>query len=510
MEQAKTGWPALANRTAVVAAAGFCGTWSERIARAFIIAAAKAGVDAVECPAGRHMVQQASFAAEHGLHTVIHVASADDARAAIDAGLQAIHADLACADDSLANALRSADLLLLSNPSAQPDILNSLRESCPRILALYSPLDMVRRLQRSMAGQPDNSADCQPFGFEAAAGLPIPAAITGVMAAASGASVVRQFMALARYFGREDAAHFLSMKDFRELVQNLRAAERIAMKLPEQTQRSAAQGRTRTRPVAGRPARDRLSPRDTAQAGIVIASEIIAKVAAIIDLSAFAPDAAGFELQLARLRSARSIDCIVALAGEASAPLLEKLQVEKLQPEKLQVETHPARENWLGGMLACANRYSADVIVWLPAENVLIDHALLDRMIIQHVKSEADCTLCSDLPAGLAARLVSTAALRRIATFTGGSADAQTVAQLLANRRAFRVQEMIVESNLRRPELDLTWRPLVQGIVQTGTESAAELIERFSQLAPPSESIAREPYCTFSVVTHGDSTTSTV
>ena len=111
---------------------------------------------------------------------------------------------------------------------------------------------------------------------------------------------------------------------------------------------------------------------------------------------------------------------------------------------------------------------------------------------------------------------MSVGALRRISAFTGG-ADAATVHKLLSNHRIFRVQETIVESSQCRPDLDLTWhsnkKALFDRIVQTGSESASELIARTSHLQDttrrPSESEAREPFCTYSFLTTGGALSTT-
>ncbi|HUU70025.1 MAG TPA: hypothetical protein VM186_10905 [Planctomycetota bacterium] len=546
MQQTDTVWITAGRRAAVVAAPGYWGSWTDRVARAYIVAAQRAGADAVEvpCVAAPAMTR---YAADHGLRVVAHVDTPADpeliARAA-GAGVDVFHADTgALADGALAGALAGhPHCLLVSTASAPGGWPGESRVSGLCIIPLYSSATVAKRMQ----------SPARPvglFGCETIARQPVPAPVIGVLVAAAGAAVVRQHLALARYFGRDDAAHFLTHRDFREMVQNLRAAERIVT-----TGTVVTTGATTPRGKAA-PARmrgERPAPPETAPTteapftrlpadavsitsasevlkpavhGRFFASELVAGVAATIDLTGCTGlRAALIEMLIARLKRARTLDSINALvkAGEpegacATAAADAVAATETVAAiRRSGIECMNAGTSWLAGMLELAGALSADVLVWLPATHVLADPAIVDRMVVQHVKSNADYTFCRDLPAGLAPRLMSVAALRRIGTFTENHADAETAARLLSNRRVFRVQELLVEERLRRPDLDLTWGSgrdlLLRKIARTGAEAAAELIERADgelRGSPglrenASVTLACKPLCLYTLVTHGD------
>ena len=100
MKQNDTACPAAGKAATVLAAPGYCGSWpsgqpSQRMTRAFIIAAARAGADAVELDASAGMAQLADCAREHGLLPVARVNSTDDISPAADAGIDVFLGDSA-------------------------------------------------------------------------------------------------------------------------------------------------------------------------------------------------------------------------------------------------------------------------------------------------------------------------------------------------------------------------------------------------------------------------------
>ena len=546
LQQTDSVWIAAGCPAAVLAAPGYWGAWTDRVARAFIVAAQRAGADAVEVPclsAGA----VALFAASHGLRTVAHLDTPADPNAiakAADAGITIFHTDAAhLADASLTEALAGrAHCLVLSGAIPSAECLVRLHDSGLDVVLLFPSADVVTRMQSASRLSPAIAPHVL-FGCETTSRQPIPAAVMGVMAAASGAAMIRQHLALARYFGREDASHFLTQRDFRELVHNLRAAERIVgvhtmgqSAASESFGEPAPQGRRAgTRPADDRAAAAAASrgttalfsrmPGDSVSVtantvrlsghGRFFASELVAGVAAVIDLAAApgtAPDA--LEMLLKRLKRSGTVDFTTALVLGGEPECIRTLF------SQYEIPCTAVRSSWLSAILAAANAvHPTDVLVWLPANNVLADPALIDRMVIQHVKSNSDLTICPDAPRGVAPKLLSAAALQRISTFTAGCADAETVERLLRNRRVFRVQELIVEESLRRPELDLTWHngtaDLFTKIVRSGSESAAELIGLASHLTADSASpgdartqtLACEPLCSYTTVTHGDDPT---
>jgi len=545
LQQTDTAWIAAGRRTAVIAAPGYWGSWTDRVARAYIVAAQRAGADAVEVPCGAAPAM-ARYAADHGLRVVAHVDTPGDpdliARAA-GAGIEVFHADAeALADGVLAEVLAGRPHCLLVSVEWASAGWPGETSSCGLYaVPLYPSVSIAKRMR------PSSFRPAGLFGCETTARQPVPAAVMGVMVAVAGGAVVRQHLALARYFGRDDAAHFLTHRDFREMVQNLRAAERIiaagagvatqGVVATQEGCRPPAAG-YRVRSPGGSPTEAAAVPPDSpstteapisrlpagavsvtaasevlkpAVHGKFFASELVAGVAATIDLTGLCGIGGdAIATLIARLKRSRTLDSITALtATDAPASLREAMTRDG-------IECVTQGSSWLAGVLELAGMRSADVLVWLPASHVLADPAIIDRMVVQHVKSNADYTFCHGLPAGLAPRLMSVAALRRIGAFTGNHADGETAARLLSNRRAFRVQELLVEERLRRPELDLTWGSgrelLLRRIARTGAEPASELIERadkHSRCSPApretgSVSLACRPLCLYTMVTHGD------
>ena len=308
------------------------------------------------------------------------------------------------------------------------------------------------------------------------------------------------------------------------MVQDIRTAERILGRrhaaAPPRSGRSLVAERTLRR--GGLISREHFEPAAGMEGKIAkigvgkgyafLASELAATIAVAVDVTnapKMQPEAV--ELLLSRIGRARTVDHTCAITTGREAEDVRRALARR------KANIHRLEESWLGGLLSVASENRADVVVWVPAQNVLTDPELLDRMVIQHVRSGADYTLCSDLPRGVSPRLVSVAALRRISAFAG-DADAATVHKLLSNHKIFRVQETIVESSQCRPDLDLTWhrnkRALFARIVQTGSESASELIARTSRLQDatrrPSASEAREPFCSYSFLTTGGGLSTTM
>ena len=563
MQQTDIAWIAAGRRTAVIAAPGYWGSWTDRVARAYIVAAQRAGADAVEVPCVAAPAM-ARYAAEYGLRLVAHVdtpADPDVVVRAAGAGIEIFHADSeALADGMLAEALGGrVHCLLVSVESASAGWPGEAAVRGVCAIPIYPSGNFAKRMRPAMRRLDG------PFGCETTARQPVPASVMGVMAAVAGAAVIRQHLALARYFGRADAAHFLTHRDFREMVQNLRSAERIiegyrpqaaggrvlsprpgwagltAPESPSTTESSSSPSTTES-PVWRLPS-DAVSVTAASEVlkpavhGRFFASELVAGVTATIDLTG-CPTVATHDVAtlIARLKRSRTLDSITALVAAERSEKGDRSQEPGEPPSSLptpssclcdpaslsemmageRIQCVPRGPSWLAGMLELAGVHSADVLVWIPASHVLADPAIIDRMVVQHVKSNADYTFCQDLPAGLAPRLMSVAALRRIGAFTGNHADGETAARLLSNRRAFRVQELLVEERLRRPELDLRWSSgrelLLRRIARTGAESAAELIARAEKYhrrppaprEPSSVSLACSPLCLYTMVTHGD------
>ena len=527
MKQAGPLWLAPGRPAAVLAVPGHLRPWpagrpADRIARAFIIAAAKAGADALELDARHCTHKLVECARRHGLHTVARISEHDGIRRASDAGIKTFHVHAADIGDSVRPALtRAASCVIVSGPPNASDELEKLKGSGVEVLPLHSHDKLLKRL-RGPSAMTEFPAGADLFGCDLSPGA-APASVGGVLVAAFGASLVRQRLAVARYFGGDGAPAFLSQKDFREMVRNIRAAERILRRPPADTPQPGSLSML-TRRKTGRgvfTAPDNINtnrtqvhpPTADGKRYAVVASELVTTVVVAIDLAAGPEvDTAAMDLLLTRLRRARAADRICAiLSGSEPEEICDALTERA-------VEMHRLEESWLAGIVALADKSGADIVAWLPVENVLVDPDLLDQMVIQHVKSGADCTLCSHLPRGLSSKLISKAALQRIAAFTSGSADAPTVHKLLGNHKVFRVEEAAVENSPGEPDLDLTWHPTKKGLfdrtVQTGAESAAELIERFSELRGkeigPSESEARYPLSSCSFITHGSDTTVTL
>lgn len=496
MKQNDTACPAAGKAATVLAAPGYCGSWpsgrpSQRMTRAFIIAAARAGADAVELDASAGMAQLADCAREHGLLPVARVNSADDISTAADAGIDFFFVD-AAPDASFIDALAGVASCTILNNGASAAAAELAGRGVD-VVTLHPHDLLVQTLEHTGA------AVESPAGCELAASL-VPAAAGGVLAAASGACVIRQRLALARSSDKRTGPQALSQKKFKEMVDHIRAAERILGRSGPRRLVVERSGVARRRDFrsSGRPAAGERSS--------VVSGQIVANITAVIDFAAaprLRPDA--LELLLSRLERARNVDATTAVAPADLPPEIQRMLAFH------KAACYSCGDRWLAGIVRIADETDADVIVWLPAQNVLVDPDLLDRTVVQHVKSAADYTICPDLPRGLAADAISTAALRRIAAFTEASADSVTTLSLLSNRRVFRVHQMLVPASQQRPDLDLTWcdatKDLFDSIVRTGSETTDDLIGRFSIYQPrPAMTVteAGDPHSSYSFVSPDD------
>lgn len=496
---------------------------SERIARAFIAAAGNAGADAVELDADRYDADLVSVARRNSLHPVARVALADDVRFATSAGVGTFHVSFASLQNStLTRALAdAATCIIVSGAPVRDADLARLADAGAQVILLFSHDALTKHYQVSSAVT--RTCDNILSGCDLAESA-APLTAGGVLVAAFGVSLVRQCLAVEGGAGQGQADRFLSQEDFRTMVQDIRTAERILGRrhaaAPPRSGHSLAAGRTLRRgglisrehfqPAAGM--KGRIAKIAVGNGHAVFASELAATITVAVDFTdapKMHPEAV--ELLLSRIGRARTVDHTCAITTGREVEDVRRALV------RCKTNIHRLEESWLAGLLSLAAESRADVVVWVPAQNVLTDPELLDRMVIQHVRSGADYTLCSDLPRGLSPRLVSVGALRRISAFTGG-ADTATVHKLLSNHKIFRVQETIVESSQCRPDLDLTWhsnkKALFDRIVQTGSESASELIARTSHLQDttrrPSESEACEPFCSYSFLTTGGGLSATM
>jgi len=525
LKQVDSAWIAPGRPAAVLAAPGYAAPYpSEQIVRTFIAAAAKAGADAVELAPDHCTHSLVTCARQHGLHAVARVAAADDVSSAAQAGIKTFHVDSIHLDDVRLRrrVAEAASCVIVSDPAGHAGFAQ-MKNSGVQVLPLHPHGALAGRLQSPSAGA-RLGGDNELFGCELGTAA-LPASAGGVLIAASGAALVRQYLALDRYFGGKDTPHSLSQRDFREMVLSIRAAEKMLRPRPVAAARGGEPSLVAERnihrgqilepghfePAAG--VEGKVAKTAVGKGYTIVASELVATVMVAIDFTT-APqvEARPLELLLSRLARAQTVDKTCAIVTGSESEEVHTMLTDR------GVGLCRLRESWLAGVLELADKNEADLVVWLPAENVLADPDLLDRMVVQHVRSAADYTLCSDLPRGISPRLISAAALRRIAAFAGADADASTVHKLLSNHRVFRVQETTIESAQRKPNLDLTWHKrkqhLFERIVQTGAENAAELIERVSDLygedCRMSESEAREPLCAYSFVTHGNQHTNTI
>jgi len=479
----KTAGPATA--ATVIAVPGCRSAWNERVLRTFLLAAKKAGADALEIDASHCNPQTASAVQKNKLRLVAFARNADAVRQASACGVDTFHVEARrLADDAIREELaQSAACVLVSSPSGCPAGIEELAADGITVIPLHDAsklLDLNSRRQ-----SPEFLDDTGLFGWDGAGMDGIPAAVNGALAAAAGVAVVRRHLAIARYFGEQDAAGHLSQKDFREMVVSIRAAEKTLGKA----------AKNRRMPV----------PRETPQApeipsgavsiyetenSTVIASELSANVAAVIDCTStrnLDPD--GVQWLAARLKKAKHLDTIRALMPKDSTGIESVFT-------SLQIPCSKLHKSWLDTVIKLIDDTSAHAVALVPAENALIDPSNLDRMTAQHVRSAADMTVCPDLPRGTAAVIIASAALHRISMFAG-SADADTVVRLLHNTQVFRVQETIVDQYLRHPELDLTFHPakkkMLSALIATGDETCREIIARCTRTTPelfnPTESI---------------------
>jgi len=528
LKQADSVWIAPGGPVVVLAAPGYCASrpgerLSEQAVRTFIAAAAKAGADAVELGPGQCTGSIVSRARGHGLHAVARVAETGHVCPAVEAGVKIFHVESPHLDDTLRPTLaQAASCVIVSDPAAHSGFAR-MKDRGVQVLPLHPHSAIADRLRGTSAGGGPGSDD-ELFGCELGAAA-LPASAGGVLVAASGAALVRQYLAVGRYFREEDTPRFLSQKDFREMVESIRATEKFlrpqlaaggrgygSVSAPE---RNARLGRVIPPDHFDNPAGTQSEAARTAvgEGYAILASEVVATVVAIIDLTTGSEiDARALEILLPRLEGALTVDEICAIVAGAEPEGIRRSLTER------RIALHRIEENWLAGVLDLVEKQKADVVVWLPADDLLVDPGLLDRMVIRHVKSASDYTLCSDLPPGTSPVLMSAAALRRIGAFTGAGADASTVHKLLSNRRVFRVQETTVANTRRKHDLDLTRHNRKRGLfgrtVQTGAENATEPVERVSDIygedCRMSESEARRPLCTYSFVVHGDLLSDTI
>ena len=156
---------------------------------------------------------------------------------------------------------------------------------------------------------------------------------------------------------------------------------------------------------------------------------------------------------ISRLRLSEEIDEIVVATTEAEKDKEITIIAEKYGAKWFK----GSEENVLDRMLRAAWQAKADIVVRVTSDNPLTDPFTIDRMIIEHVKANADYTWTEGLPIGTGAEVVSISALNIANDLVKEPYDREHVTPfIILNKMMFKYLLLHSPSELNRPNYRLT------------------------------------------------------
>lgn len=106
--------------------------------------------------------------------------------------------------------------------------------------------------------------------------------------------------------------------------------------------------------------------------------------------------------------------------------------------------------------LDAAERERAEHVVRVTGDDLLVDPAYLDRLVLHHVREGADYSCAPGLPKGTECEVISVQALKKAKELAEDSSWSEYMTWYLKVPEVFRIAEMPVEDAVRRPYYRLT------------------------------------------------------
>ena len=157
------------------------------------------------------------------------------------------------------------------------------------------------------------------------------------------------------------------------------------------------------------------------------------------------------EILINRLKKSQYIDEIII------ATTLNKVdkQITALS-KKLGIKCYCGSENdVLDRYLKTAEKFNAEVIVRVTADNPLTDPVIVDKLIDKHLKSESDYTYCNDLPVGVSVEVFNKSTLKKLSIKDLSPVEKEHVTLYIkSNPQKFKIAEF--NSNLNFKDIRLT------------------------------------------------------
>lgn len=154
-----------------------------------------------------------------------------------------------------------------------------------------------------------------------------------------------------------------------------------------------------------------------------------------------------------RLKRAEMLDMIVLATSSKEQ---DKILLEFAKKNGIK-SFAGSEDDVLDRYLCAAEKFGADVVVRVTADNPLTDPYIIDRMVIKHIEMSADYTCANDLPIGTSAEVISMDTLKRLHELgTKPYYQEHVTTFVKENPKLFDIYVICVENNLRRPELRLT------------------------------------------------------
>jgi len=155
-----------------------------------------------------------------------------------------------------------------------------------------------------------------------------------------------------------------------------------------------------------------------------------------------------------RIQTVREIDRIVlAIPSAESEKPLEKIA------QRMGVECVPGpEEDVLERFIQAGNRCQAEHIIRICGDNPLIDSTLMQSLILQHVRENADYTFCFDpIPLGTGSEIAKLSALKQIAQKTSRPAYREHVTTYFHDHPdSFQIEQVPAPSYLNAKNFRLT------------------------------------------------------
>lgn len=156
---------------------------------------------------------------------------------------------------------------------------------------------------------------------------------------------------------------------------------------------------------------------------------------------------------LIRLRKSRKMDDIIL----CTTTLPEDQLLVKIASENGFKYFAGSEEDVMARFIQAGEKEKADIIIRITGDNPLTDPGIIDHMVEEHIKSDADYTSMDNLPSGITAEVISFPALKKAFRLAEESKNSEYMTWYFTKNPGFFKSNMLQpEDELKRPQYRLT------------------------------------------------------